>query len=299
MTDVGAAFSRRRRPESILDVPVPSYDALPQGRTLIMGVLNVTTDSFSDGGRWLRAEAAVAHGLELAAAGADLIDVGGESTRPGARRVPVAEEQSRVVPVIQELARHGVAVSVDTMNASTAVAAIAAGAIIVNDVSGALSDAAMRETIIELNAPFIVSHWRGHSDSMNSKATYTNVVKEVAGELEYRVAELVVRGMNPERMLVDPGLGFAKNSDHNWAILGHLDRFIRIGLPLVVGASRKRFLGELVAEGAPMQERDFVSAVTAALAAQAGAWAVRVHDVDSTRQALSVAEKWKQGALDV
>ncbi|MEF2977074.1 dihydropteroate synthase [Subtercola sp. YIM 133946] len=296
MTDVGAAFSRRRRPDDSADDVRVTYESLPHGRTLIMGVLNVTTDSFSDGGRWLRAEAAIAHGLELAAAGADIIDVGGESTRPGARRIAVAEEQSRVVPVIQELARRGLAVSVDTMNASTAEAAIGAGAVLVNDVSGGLSDAQMAETIIRLDAPFIVSHWRGPSDTMNSRATYGNVVAEAGAELEYRVAELVVRGMNPDRMLVDPGLGFSKNSAHNWAILGHLDRFTRIGLPVIVGASRKRFLGELVAEGAPMEDRDFVSAVTAALAAQHGAWAVRVHDVETTKAALAVAGKWKEGA---
>ncbi|GGF28798.1 dihydropteroate synthase [Subtercola lobariae] len=294
MTDVGAAFSQRRRQQS--DAAKPNWQALPTGRSLIMGVLNVTTDSFSDGGRWLRTEAAIAHGVELAAAGADLIDVGGESTRPGARRIPVAEEQSRVIPVITELARRGIALSVDTMNASTAEAAIEAGAVIVNDVSGGLSDEGMRDVIIRLDAPFIVSHWRGHSATMNQKATYTDVVREVAGELEYRVAELVVRGVNPDKLLIDPGLGFAKNSEHNWKILGHLDHFTRIGLPVVIGASRKRFLGELVPEGAPMDDRDFVSAVTAALAAEAGAWAVRVHDVETTKAALSVAEQWKRGA---
>jgi dihydropteroate synthase len=296
VTDVGAAFSRRRRSTSATEVAPPKWETLPTGRTLIMGVLNVTTDSFSDGGRWLRSEAAIAHGVELAAAGADLIDVGGESTRPGARRIPVAEEQSRVIPVIGELARRGIAVSVDTMNASTAEAAVEAGALIVNDVSGGLSDEAMRDTIIRLDAPFLVSHWRGHSATMNSKAIYADVVKEVSHELEYRVAELVVRGVNPDKLLIDPGLGFAKNSEHNWKILGHLDRFTRIGLPVVIGASRKRFMGELVPEGAPMEDRDFVSAVTAALAAGAGAWAVRVHDVETTKAALAVAEQWKTGA---
>ncbi|MCU1480561.1 MAG: dihydropteroate synthase [Subtercola sp.] len=294
MTDVGAAFARRRRPVDVGEAP--TFEALPAGRTLIVGVLNVTTDSFSDGGRWLRSEAAIAHGLELAAAGADLVDVGGESTRPGARRVPVEEEQHRVIPVIEALARRGVAVSVDTMNASTAEAAIGAGAVIVNDVSGGLSDALMTETIIRLDAPFIVSHWRGHSDSMNGNAVYRDVVAEVSGELEYRVAELVVRGMNPDKLIIDPGLGFAKNSEHNWKILGHLDRFTRIGLPVLIGASRKRFLGELVPQGAAFEDRDFVSAVTAALASRAGAWAVRVHDITSTKAALSVAEQWKRGA---
>ncbi|MFC6174449.1 dihydropteroate synthase [Subtercola frigoramans] len=263
-----------------------------------MGIVNVTTDSFSDGGRWLRSEAAIQHALELVAAGADLIDVGGESTRPGARRVPVAEEQHRVVPVIRELARRGVALSIDTMNASTARAAIEAGAILVNDVSGTASDPLMTPTIIELEAPIIVSHWRGHSDTMNSRAVYADVVAEVRAELEYQVAELVVRGVRIDRLLVDPGLGFAKNSEHNWKILGHLDALTSFGLPVVVGASRKRFIGELLPAGAAMEERDFGSAVAAALAAQAGAWAVRVHDIETTTAALAVAEAWKTGALD-
>nr|WP_323511918.1 dihydropteroate synthase [Subtercola sp. RTI3] len=294
MSDLGAGLSRRRRPAA--DVTPATYAGLPKGRTLIMGVLNVTSDSFSDGGRWLRSEAAVAHGLELAAAGADLIDVGGESTRPGARRVPVAEEQARVLPVIRELARSGIAMSIDTMNSSTARAAVEAGAIIVNDVSGGLSDEGMAAAVIDLDVAFLVSHWRGHSDSMNSAAVYDNVVNDVRRELEYRVAELVVRGVDPARLLVDPGLGFAKNSDHNWKLLAHLDVFTAFGLPLVVGASRKRFIGELLPAGATMDARDFPSAVTAALAAQAGAWAVRVHDVETTKAALAVAEAWKKGA---
>ncbi|RFA18571.1 dihydropteroate synthase [Subtercola boreus] len=261
-----------------------------------MAILNVTSDSFSDGGRWLRAEAAVAHGLELAAAGADIIDVGGESTRPGAERIAVAEEQARVLPVIRNLAEQGLAVSVDTMNASTARLAVEAGALIVNDVSGGLADEAMTEAVISLDVPLIVSHWRGHSAIMNSKAVYGDVVAEVAAELEYRVAELIVRGVSPARLLVDPGLGFAKLSEHNWKVLGHLDRLTAFGLPVVVGASRKGFIGELVEEGAPMQARDFPSAVVAALAAQQGAWAVRVHDVETTKAALGVAEAWKRGA---
>ncbi|CAN5214842.1 dihydropteroate synthase [soil metagenome] len=294
MSDAVAGFSRRRRPAG--DLPPATFEGLPADRTLIMGVLNVTSDSFSDGGRWLRAEAAIAHALELVGAGADLIDVGGESTRPGARRVPVAEEQHRVIPVIRELAKRGIAMSIDTMNASTARAALEAGAIIVNDVSGTASDPEMTPTIIELGAPIIVSHWRGHSDTMNSRAVYTDVVADVRAELEYRVAELVVRGVGIDRLLVDPGLGFAKNSEHNWKILGHLDALTSFGLPVVIGASRKRFLGELTPEGAPVEDRDFASAVTAALAAQAGVWAVRVHDITSTKAALAVAESWKRGS---
>ncbi|RFA11321.1 dihydropteroate synthase [Subtercola boreus] len=261
-----------------------------------MGILNVTSDSFSDGGRWLRTEAAVSHGLELAAAGADIVDVGGESTRPGALRVALAEEQARVLPVIRSLAEQGVAVSVDTMNASTARLAVEAGALIVNDVSGALADPQMTDTMIDLAVPLVVSHWRGHSDVMTSRATYNDVVADVVRELEYRVAELIVRGVDPSNILVDPGLGFAKNSEHNWKVLGHLSRFTDFGLPVVVGASRKGFVGELVEKGAPMDARDFPSAVIAALAAQQGAWAVRVHDVALTKSALVVAEAWKRGA---
>ncbi|RFA12569.1 dihydropteroate synthase [Subtercola boreus] len=261
-----------------------------------MGVVNVTSDSFSDGGRWLRTEAAVAHGLELAAAGADIVDIGGESTRPGAHRVAPAEEQARVLPVIRSLAEQGVAVSADTMNASTARLAVEAGAIIVNDVSGALADPDMISTMIALGVPLLVSHWRGHSDVMSSHATYDDVVSEVAHELEYRVAELIVRGVAPSNILVDPGLGFAKNSEHNWKVLGHLERLVAFGLPVVVGASRKRFVGELIEKGAPMDARDFPSAVIAALVAQHGAWAVRVHDVALTKSALVVAEAWKRGA---
>lgn len=297
MSEVGAAFSRRRREAAGAESGAPArYAALPGGRTLIMGILNVTSDSFSDGGRWLRSEAAVAHGLELAAAGADIIDIGGESTRPGAERIAVAEEQARVLPVIRSLAERGLAISVDTMNASTARLALEAGALIVNDVSGGLADPGMADAVIEAGAPLVVSHWRGHSVDMNSRATYTDVVGEVVGELEYRVAELIVRGVSPTNLIVDPGLGFAKNAEHNWKILGHLDRISAFGLPVVVGASRKGFIGELVEKGAPMDARDFPSAVVSALAAAAGAWAVRVHDVAMTRSALSVSEAWKRGA---
>jgi dihydropteroate synthase len=306
VSEVGAAFSRRRRDAANAAAgfggadreprPVATFSSLPTGRTLIMGILNVTSDSFSDGGRWLRSEAAVAHGLELAAAGADIIDVGGESTRPGAQRVAVAEEQARVLPVIRSLAEQGLAVSIDTMNASTARLALEAGAIIVNDVSGALADPAMTVSVIAAAAPLVVSHWRGHSVDMNSRATYTDVVGEVVGELEYRVAELIVQGVSPSNLIVDPGLGFAKNAEHNWKVLGHLDRITAFGLPVVVGASRKGFLGELVEKGAPMDARDFPSAVVSALAAAAGAWAVRVHDVALTRSALAVSEAWKRGA---
>jgi dihydropteroate synthase len=260
--------------------------------TLIMGVLNVTPDSFSDGGLWLEPEAAVAHALDLVEQGADIIDVGGESTRPGALREEPDEERARVVPVIAALAERGVTVSVDTLNASTARAAADAGAAIINDVSGGLADPDMDELIASTAVRFVVMHWRGHSDVMAEHARYRDVVAEVARALELRAAELIVKGVAPERLIVDPGLGFAKDSAHNWALLGHLDRLVGLGLPVLIGASRKRFLGELAPGSAQTLERDFASAVVAALAARDGVWGVRVHDVSLTRSALDVAAAW-------
>jgi dihydropteroate synthase len=267
-------------------------------RTLIMGILNVTPDSFSDGGKWLSLDAAVQHAVDLTSEGADVIDVGGESTRPGAQRVAVAEEQRRVLPVVRELVRRGIAVSVDTMNATTALAAAHAGASLVNDVSGGLADADMAGVVSETGLPLVVMHWRGHSADMNRKAVYDDVVREVRAEVEYRVAELIVRGIDPAKIIVDPGLGFAKDADHNWRLLGHLEALRSLGLPVLVGASRKGFVGSLLPKGADPAQRDFASTIIAALAAQAGAWAVRVHDVASTRAALDVTDAWRWGAHD-
>jgi dihydropteroate synthase len=263
--------------------------------TQILGILNVTPDSFSDGGLWLDRAAAVRHALGMVQRGADIIDVGGESTRPGASRVAVSEEQRRVLPVIRDLVEQGVTVSIDTMNAGTASAAVAAGARVINDVSGGLADPEMDDVVLETGARFVVMHWRGHSDQMNDQARYHDVVREVVRSIEYRVAELIVKGVDPEKLIVDPGLGFAKNATHNWTVLGHLDRLTRLGLPVLIGASRKRFLGELLPGGAQLGERDFASAVVAALAAHDGVWGVRVHDVSSTRAALTVAEAWARG----
>ncbi len=263
--------------------------------TQILGVLNVTPDSFSDGGRWLDRAAAVRHAEGMVARGADLIDVGGESTRPGAPRVAISEEQRRVLPVVRELVDRGIRVSIDTMNADTAAAAVAAGAEIVNDVSGGRADPEMDDVVRETGTRFVVMHWRGHSESMNELARYRDVVGEVVREIEYRVAELIVKGVSPERLIVDPGLGFAKNGDHNWRLLAHLDRLQRLGLPVLIGASRKRFIGELLPAGAQVGERDFASAVIAALAAHEGVWGVRVHDVSGTRAALDVAAAWAGG----
>lgn len=289
----------------------------PRERTVIMGVLNVTPDSFSDGGRYDNVDAAVAHGLELAEQGAHIVDVGGESTRPRAVRVPAAAEQERVLPVIRELADAGVVISIDTMNASTARAAVHAGARYVNDVSGGLADPDMVPAVIDLDLPYVAMHWRGHSTTMDSLATYTDVAAEVRAELFARVDQLVDAGMNVARLIVDPGLGFAKKSEHNWQVLAHLDEFTASGIPVLIGASRKRFIGKLpsvaatrepgarqaIAQGSGAQgsgaqgtdPRDAATATISALAARAGVWGVRVHDVPSTRLALEVAAEWAAG----
>lgn len=271
-------------------------DPARSGRTLVMGVVNVTPDSFSDGGRWFDADAAIAHGLELVADGADLLDVGGESTRPGAARVEPEEELRRVVPVIRELAGRGIRVSVDTMRASTALVAVEAGAEIINDVSAGLADAAMGRIAAETGVHYVAMHWRGHSDRMDSLAEYTDVATEVRDELASRIDSLVAAGVDPERLILDPGLGFAKRGEQNWELLGRLDVLAGLGLPLLIGASRKRFLGAMLPDDAPVEERDLPSAVVSVLSAQAGVWGVRVHDVRSTRRALDVLGAWQSGA---
>lgn len=279
-------------------------DGLPDAlaaleRTTVMGVLNVTSDSFSDGGRYLDVESAVAHGLALHREGADLIDVGGESTRPGAERVSGDEEQSRVLPVVSRLVEAGVLVSIDTMRAETAVAAVQAGACIVNDVSGGLADERMLAAVAALDVPYIAMHWRGHSDRMNDSAQYEDVAAEVLDELQDRVAAAVSAGIGRSRIVIDPGLGFAKDADHNWALLRALPEFIGTGLPVLVGASRKRFLGSLLAgaEGAPrpVDDRDAATEAISAIAAHVGVWGVRVHDVRGTADAVRVAAAWRAG----
>ncbi|HEU4758333.1 MAG TPA: dihydropteroate synthase [Agromyces sp.] len=260
-----------------------------------MGVVNVTPDSFSDGGRWFDADAAVAHALELADAGADVLDVGGESTRPGAARVDPDEELRRVIPVIRELASRGLRVSVDTMRAATAAAAVEAGAEIINDVSAGLADEAMARIAAETGAQYVAMHWRAHSDRMDELTEYDDVARDVRDELARRVDALLAAGVAPDRLILDPGLGFSKRGEQNWELLANLDVLAELGYPILVGASRKRFLGALLPEGAPVEQRDLPTAVVSALSAQAGAWGVRVHDVVSTRIALDVARAWQSG----
>ncbi|MGW5866352.1 dihydropteroate synthase [Streptomyces sp. NPDC055239] len=271
-----------------------TVEGLPEwGRCAVMGVVNVTPDSFSDGGRWFDTTAAVKHGIDLVAQGADLVDVGGESTRPGAPRVDEDEELRRVVPVVRGLASEGVTVSVDTMRATVAEQALAAGAVLVNDVSGGLADARMVPAVAAAGAPFVVMHWRGFLTDIHAKPVYEDVVSEVVDELHARVQAAIEGGIAPERIVVDPGLGFSKDVEHDLALLGSLDRLRELGHPILVAASRKRFLGRVLAgpEGAPppARERDAATAAVSAIAAHQGAWAVRVHEVRATADAVRVA----------
>lgn len=261
-------------------------------RTLVMGVVNVTPDSFSDGGAYLAAAAAVEHGLALRDEGADLVDVGGESTRPGAGRVDVDEELRRVLPVVRELSGAGVAVSIDTMRASVAAAALEAGACLVNDVSGGLADHEMAKVVAGAAVPYVVMHWRGPSADMASRAVYHDVVAEVVTELRRRVEDLVAAGVDETQVVLDPGIGFAKDPGHNWSLLAHLNDLESLGRPLLVGASRKSFLGILLAadDGAPRPAggRDVATAVLSAVAAERRVWGVRVHAVRPTVDAIRV-----------
>ena len=266
-------------------------------RPVIVGVLNVTPDSFSDGGKFLDVDAAISHAVSLRAAGADFIDVGGESTRPGAARLDPKAERKRVIPVLRALVEREIPVSVDTMNSSTARAAADVGVLVVNDVSGGLADPEMFRTVAETGVHYIASHWRGPSATMDDQAVYKNVVFEVRDALKARIAEMLVWGISPDKIVLDPGLGFAKTADHNWALLKALPRLESIGYPLLIGASRKRFLAPFADDGAPSTERDFATAVVSALAAQAGVWGLRVHDVSSTVVALDVWSAWNSGGV--
>ena len=271
-------------------------------RTLVMGVVNVTPDSFSDGGQFLSPDAAIAQGRALALAGADILDIGGESTRPGSERVSLDEELSRVIPVIEALANEGHFVSVDTMRGAVAIEAVRAGACIVNDVSGGQAEPDMLPTVASLDVPYIVMHWRGHGDVMNTLATYDDVLHDVATELSRRVDAAVAHQVDPHRIVLDPGLGFAKNAEHNWALLKGIETLKLLGRPLLIGASRKRFLGELLAEpdGTPRAvfARDAATDAISAIAAHHGAWAVRVHDVRASADAVRVAAAWRGDSND-
>ena len=268
-------------------------------RTLVMGVLNVTPDSFSDGGRWVDPAIAVAHGTRMHRDGADIVDVGGESTRPGAQRIDVEEELTRVVPVVAGLAAAGVPVSSDTTRAEVANAAVEVGACMVNDVSGGRSDSRMLTWLASVEIPYIAMHWRGPSDVMASLAVYDDVVAEVIAELQLRLDALGAAGVDLARVVLDPGIGFAKEADHNWDLLRELSTIIELGQPVLVGASRKRFLGSLLAdetgEPRPMEQRDYATDAITALTAGNGVWGVRVHDVRGSRDAVAVASAWREG----
>ena len=249
---------------------------------LIMGILNVTPDSFADGGRHNEFDAAVARGLEMIAEGVDIIDIGGESTRPGAERVSEAEEIERTIPVITELAKHGARISIDTMRASTAEAAIKAGASIINDVSGGLADPLMLQTAARLGVPYIAMHWRGQSKDMNSKAVYNDVVIDVISELQERITAALDAGIEVGNLIIDPGLGFAKDAEHNWEIIDSIDSFVDLGYPVLVGGSRKRFLGG----DSPDESEQATIDLTKRLATT-GVWAVRVHSVKPHKEVLA------------
>lgn len=273
-----------------------SWANLPTDRTLIMGVLNVTPDSFSDGGLHNTHQAAIDHGLLLSQQGADMVDVGGESTRPGATRVDPEEERRRVLPVIQALTAAGVVVTVDTINASTAQAAVEAGAHCINDVSGVSVTQDMIDLVAQLQVPYIVMHSRGNPGTMDALAVYQDLVTDVLSEIDGVVQRFLTAGVDPSRLILDPGLGFAKGGSQDWELLRALPRLVASGHPVLVAASRKRFIGNLLAvdgEPRPARQRDVATAAISALAADRGAWAVRVHDVPTTRDALAVAQAWK------
>jgi dihydropteroate synthase len=266
------------------------------GRTRVVGVLNVTPDSFSDGGEFLDAQRAVAHGLAMASDGADLVDVGGESTRPGAERIPVDIELARVLPVVSSLAAAGVAVSIDTTRAEVARRALDAGASVVNDVSGGTADREMYGVIAQLGVPYILMHSRGPSAQMTSCATYGDIAQDVADELRIRYEAALAAGVDAEQIVLDPGIGFHKVGAQNWPLLAQLDRLAALGRPLLVGTSRKSFLGSLLADAdgspRPPAERDDATHATTALLAAAGVWAVRVHQVGPSLDAVRVAAAW-------
>ena len=260
----------------------------------MMGILNITPDSFADGGKYLSKTDAITQGRRLIAEGADIIDIGGESTRPGAERVSEEMELERVIPVVTELVKDGAVVSVDTMRAEVAKQGITAGATYINDVSGGLADEKMAKLIASNSkVQYIAMHWRGHSKEMQKQAVYENVVTEVKDELDDRVTSLLKAGVSPEQIILDPGIGFAKESEHNWQILKNIERFQMLGYPLLVGVSRKRFLGELIKANEPDKREAATIALTTELA-RVKVWAVRTHAVKAHQDAILVIEKLRK-----
>jgi dihydropteroate synthase len=274
----------------------PAVSGLPQpGRTLVMGVVNVTPDSFSDGGEWYQPRDAIEHGLELIEEGADLIDVGGESTRPGAARPEVAEEMRRVLPVVSELAATGTVVSIDTMRPSVAAEAVDRGARLINDVSGGQADPDMLPLVAALAVPYVCMHWRGHSADMQSRAAYGDVVADVIAELSREVDSALSAGIMKDRLIVDPGFGYAKTGEHNWQLLQRMDELTALEVPVLAGVSRKAFLGTLLASSdgnpRPAKGRDDATAALTTLLASRGIWGVRVHSVRASRDAIAVVDR--------
>ena len=265
-------------------------------RPLVMGIVNVTPDSFSDGGHHVTTEAAIRHALQLRAQGADVVDIGGESTRPGATRPLVAEELGRVVPVIRALAQEGVAVSVDTMRHEVAAAALEAGAVLVNDVSGGLADPEVLSVVAEHGAAYVAMHWRAHATEMQQHAAYDDVLREGRDELTQRLDAATAAGIDPARLVADPGLGFAKTADHNWELLQRLPELEALGVPVLVGSSRKSFLGALLADRdgspRPVLDREAANVALTTIAAVQGVWAVRVHEVRGSLDAIRVVGRW-------
>ena len=280
----------RRQPANL------SSDLANKKRCLVVGVLNVTPDSFSDGGLFVDTKSAVAHAQELIKNGADLIDVGGESTRPGATRIETLQEQQRVIPVIEELTNLGIPTSIDTMRSQTVGIAVKAGAQIINDVSGGLADENMHKTAAQFNVPYVLMHWRGHSTVMDDLAKYKNVTDEVISELKIQIEKAEKSGINRNNLVVDPGLGFAKNPDHNWQILKEINKLQSLDLPIYIGASRKRFLADFSfpKDSKDPKDRDLATSAITTYVALHGAWAVRVHDVAGSVAAVKVASQIKE-----
>lgn len=282
--------------------PAATFDGLPTDRTLVMGILNVTPDSFSDGGKNATPDTAIAAGLRMFYAGADIIDVGGESTRPGAEDVSPEEEQRRVLPVIAALVKAGALVSIDTIHTSTAAAAVDAGAAIINDVSGLSIEPAMAELVAASKVPYVLTHRRGDARTMNSLTEYSNVAEDVVAELIGVRDKLYAAGVAPEQIILDPGIGFSKTDEQNWELLQNLDRLEALGHRVLVGASRKRFLGTLLTvagKSAAPDERDAATAAITAICAARGAWAVRVHDVGPSLDAVKVAARLAQTRVSI